>query len=153
MAKKPDIKIPLPKGDDLLNIIKKLLKTKPKTVTEVTPYVSKSPKSLGVNTAPVVPAGRIKISSGASGGKYSSRTYDKGSPEYKKILKMQQRDAATMKKINKPSSRASSKKRSVEYNEAREAEKRIDWTKGKVYTPEQTAKDAAMVRKFKNGKR
>ena len=152
MAKKPDIKIP-PVGDDLMNIIKKLLKTKPKTVTEVTPYVSKNTSS-ALNSSrtgrPPVYGNKIKIQ---SSGKYSSRTYDKGSPEYKKILKMQQRDAATMKKINKPSSRASSKKRSVEYNEARAAEKRIDVTNPKMVPPDQYSKDAAMVRKFKNGKR
>ena len=153
MAKNPNIKIPLPKPDDLLEIIKKLLKTKPKTVTEVAPYVSKSPKSLGANTSgPPTQGKRIQISSGTSGGKYTSRTYDKGSPEYKKILATQRRDAAVMKKINKPSSRASSKKRSVEYNEARAAEKRIDVT-GRMSSPDQYSKDAAMVRKFKNGKR
>lgn len=136
-------KIPL---DDIIKGVLKALKggKKPASVTETLKY-SVPPKVTFSGGPPPMRPTRVKIDASKN---YSSRTYDKGSPEYKAVLKKQTKDASIMKKVNKPRKQGQYERASyqADYDMALKAEKHLKSVKYSIQ--ESPFKSDAEARKF-----
>lgn len=130
-SKKPAITgVARPQGwiDDTIKAIGKRM-SKPAEITVNVGRKSSSIKKVTVQpkrgagvAGPTPPKGRptVKIDSKP---KVYNETYMKGSKEYKDAIKAKRRDESALKKVNKPN--PASKRRGLEYNVARDAEKEI----------------------------
>ena len=110
--------------DDIIKGVLKAVKggKKPPTVEQIVKMTTKKPYRNPMGP-PLInePIGRID-----SAKRYSKKIYDKGSPEYKAILKKQKKDESIMKKINNPK-KVSPKRASyqADYEMALKAEKHL----------------------------
>ncbi len=168
MAKKPAITgVARPQGwiDDTLKAIGKRM-SKPAEITVNVGRKSSSIKKVTVQpkrgagvAGPTLPKGRptVKIDSKP---KVYNETYMKGSKEYKDAIKAKRRDESALKKINKPN--PASKRRGLEYNVARDAEKQVKSMEklvGKTFTTQMPERKAVSSftkmkpRKVKSGRR